>query len=202
VIDNSVVTGSVNWTYAGLNKNHEICFACDDPTVVQRYVTHFVVLTRRSSRLDAASPPSNGLVFFIPDHQKALRSALSNAFDAATSKICLSMYAFTSGWCWEKVTAAARRGVSVQVILEPDQIRTPALVARAKQAGVRIKKYTSASGAILHDKCVLIDDMVWLGSMNLTGVGLRYNDENMVMVKDAAVVRKITESFNVLFNVL
>lgn len=199
VIDNHLVTGSANWTYAGLNKNHEVCFLCDTPAVVQRYVTHFIVLTRRISGLAALSPPSNGAVFFIPDHRKSFRSALIAAIDKAERRICISMYAFTSKWCWQKVIAAAARGVLVKLILEPSQITTPAYIIQAQKFGVKVKKY-GVNRDILHDKCVIVDDKVWLGSMNLTGVGTSSNEENMLLMHEPSLVTKVAACFDRLFD--
>ncbi len=201
VIDNRLVTGSANWTHAGLNKNHEVSFLCDNPLVVQRYVTHFIVLTRRISGLAALSPPSDGTVFFIPDHRKSLRSALGAAIDKARSRICIAMYAFTSKWCWQKIIAAAVRGVMVRLIMEQSQITTPAYVARAQRAGVKVKKY-AFNGDVLHDKCVIIDDEMWLGSMNLTGVGTSSNEENILRMHEPLLVTKVATCFDRLFDSL
>ncbi|MDQ5890538.1 MAG: hypothetical protein QG604_412 [Candidatus Dependentiae bacterium] len=200
IIDNKVFMGSANWTHAGLNNNHEICAFFDDPSIVQGYATHFITLTRRIAGFAARSPLIGRSFFFIPDHRREARSRLDFLLEGARRRIWISMYAFTSIWCWKKLADAVQRGVSVKVVLEPSEIFPCMQRDKAVKVGVHVRRYKSSNGAILHDKCALIDDTVVFGSMNWTGAGMRLNEESVMLTDDRVIGEKVGHCFTQLFD--
>jgi len=201
LIDNQVWVGSANWTRAGLNKNHESCVLLSNNSIAQAFATHFVVLRRRSAGLSAEAPCcSSATVFFIPDNREALVAQLKAALIAANSSIMVALYSLTSRWFIQELVNAAGRATVVHVILEPSTIINQELVRKLRAAGVSVKKYrTAAAGGILHDKTIIVDNRLWLGSMNVTGAGMKYNHESMVVIEDVALVNKARNSFTTLW---
>jgi len=55
VVDNTVWTGSMNWTQAGNSRNQENLLRCDDPETVARYAQQFEILKKRCAH--RISPP-------------------------------------------------------------------------------------------------------------------------------------------------
>jgi len=198
IIDNQVITGSANWTRPGLQTNAEGVLVIDDPSIVQGYVSHFTTLVRRATGMKEYTPRNNAAVFFIPDHKKDVRQALTDALGQAKKQICIAMYACTASWSWQLLAAAAARGVLVQVLLEPTQVDSTVLRRYAYKNGIEVHRYSSPAG-ILHHKLAIIDDELWYGSMNWTRAGMRHNQENVVRIADAAISARVLETFKQLW---
>jgi cardiolipin synthase A/B len=120
---------------------------------------------------------------------------------AARHRICIEQAYFVPDRpLIEALANAARRGVSVEIILPDEQIdyqgvrrASRALWGPLLEAGVRIFEYQPA---MLHAKMLLIDDL-WLiaGSANLDFRSLYRNDEVYLVVRDRDVVQQHSECF-------
>jgi phosphatidylserine/phosphatidylglycerophosphate/cardiolipin synthase-like enzyme len=204
IIDNIILVGSANWTSRGLNKNHECCLLSTNRGLVQVVATYFKVLCRRTSGVAVALPvfDTEHDIFFIPDQAALLKKRLLGCIESAQQSIAVSMYAFTSGWLLRALCKAAARGVRVRVLLDPSQLHDERFIAQSKKHGIQCKIYhVLPGGGILHDKMLLIDKAeTWLGSMNWTRAGTRYNAESYMRVTQSAVVKKAEEVFEGLWN--
>ena len=88
---------------------------------------------------------------------------------------------------------AARHGVKVYVILEKSKDDRKSIASRSnkktakylKRAGIKVK--FDSEERMLHTKAVVIDDIVYIGSHNLTRSGLGRNCETSVKIKSKEV---------------
>lgn len=113
---------------------------------------------------------------------------------AASKEIVLIAPYFVPGRrLLREILKAKRRGVDVQICI-PDHTdyRTVDIAARTfftklLQYNIRIHLYPQ----MLHAKLSIIDDTVFVGSLNLDNVSLRYNFENGVFIHDAELQLKV-----------
>jgi hypothetical protein len=92
---------------------------------------------------------------------------------------------------------AARRGVSVRVVMTADRSWDSAFSALAK-AGVHIRLYPDESGALyIHAKVIVADagragHRVLIGSQNFSVASLSYNRELGILTRNAGVVAAVS----------
>jgi len=99
------------------------------------------------------------------------------------------------------ITAAARRGVKVRVILDLEHATHPISVintrtAKAlKEAGCEVK--FSFSSTLTHAKMVVIDgEWVVLGSHNFSKSAFTKNEEASILIQDSAICRTYLDWFD------
>lgn len=131
--------------------------------------------------------------------------ALTEALDRANSEIVLSMFLFkTNGFdgnqpdgILARLSAAAKRGVSVFVLLERDGDRR----SQVNGANGETAKRLRAAGIVpvfdspertMHAKIAVIDRRrVFLGSHNITQSALKYNREVSLCVDSPALAEEL-----------
>lgn len=122
----------------------------------------------------------------------ATRSMVADLIDNARSKLRIMMFTFTDDEMVEKTIAAHRRGVDVQVILDPNVhafglrlMGAPNIstVQQFKAAGIPVKAYQTRPGSQMHIKAMMVDDrFCCFGSTNFTKAGFDSNNETFVKV--------------------
>ena len=129
---------------------------------------------------------------------------LIQKLNESQSHILVSMYIFkTTGSksnaankVRDALTAAAKRGVNVKVLLEIEDERSSSLNEENRstadslvQGGVNV--YFDSPHRRTHVKAVVIDDRyTFIGSHNLTASALQYNKELSLMIDSAEVAKK------------
>jgi phosphatidylserine/phosphatidylglycerophosphate/cardiolipin synthase-like enzyme len=116
--------------------------------------------------------------------------------EQAKKEILVAVYAFTSDELAAAVARARQRGVTVQVIVDREfdagNERSKARFLEAQKIPLRrvsgIKSNTTEKeGGLMHQKFAVIDRrMVFTGSYNWTHSADRFNDENLLLFRDAA----------------
>lgn len=197
IVDNTVITGSVNWTRSGFFANAESCIVFDETDVVSDYVTHFNTLLRRAAGFSERTKTQSPNVFFIPDQRVEYKQHLLAAIQEAHHCIHIAMYACTVSWIWKALKDAAQRGVQVRVVLESTQIHPQKQMHAACKEGVSVFISQAACGS-MHHKLICIDGVVWCGSMNLTPAGTWRHQENVVRIEDKLVSERAKTTFDTL----
>jgi len=137
--------------------------------------------------------------------------ALVKAIDGAEKEIVMSFFLFkTNGYAnnypdiiVSHLISAARRGVTVKVILEKGNDSN--LAKNNKETGIRLKNggvnvYFDRSATKTHTKVVVIDRRyTFLGSHNLTSSALKYNNELSILVDSPKVARETLNYINTLY---
>jgi phosphatidylserine/phosphatidylglycerophosphate/cardiolipin synthase-like enzyme len=114
-----------------------------------------------------------------------------DAIAAARRTVRMQIYAFTSRPILAALVAARRRGVVVRAIVDRGQFHDDRndtqAVRRLAAAGVPV--FVDSVPGLMHDKIMIIDDATVLtGSFNYTWSAEHRNAENLVTIRDPAVV--------------
>ena len=133
--------------------------------------------------------------------RRAIELSYVQAIRRAQTRIDIAVPYFYPGRGFRRaLTAAARRGVRVRLLLQGKvDYRIAALAARAvydemRARGVRIYEYTPA---FLHAKVALVDDdWATVGSSNIDPLSLLLNLEANVVVRDAPFTAALAQRFD------
>ncbi len=97
----------------------------------------------------------------------------------------------------DALIAAYRRGVSVRVVTDSDNIDAQE-VQELKQAGIQVLGDRHES--LMHDKFVVIDrSVVWTGSMNFTTGGGYLDNNNLIRLRSPKLGEAYTTEFEQMF---
>jgi PLD-like domain len=110
---------------------------------------------------------------------------------SARSKIDLAAYDLTDRAVIDALIDAKRRGVALRILLDPSQ---PQALDRLREIsdGIRMKR----PGPYMHLKSYALDGrLVRSGSANLSASGLKQQDNDIVIIQDAAIVRAFEARF-------
>ena len=148
----------------------------------------------------------NTVVTYSNAFINATRSLVEDGLDKAQSKIRIMMFTFTDDSVVDKVIAAHRRGVDVEVLLDPNLhafglrlMGAPNLstVRQFKKAGIPVRAYMTQPGNQMHIKAAMIDDRyTYWGSTNWTKAGFDSNNETYVRVDSPVIAQKFNRLFD------
>lgn len=150
--------------------------------------------------LDVGRLPATALrsrAHFSPgnDCLDAIRSQLR----AARQRADLCVFTLSDDRIAEEVLLAHRRGVALRFITDNDkELDAGSDVSRLRREGVPVR--VDRTEAHMHHKFALIDG-TWLlnGSYNWTRSACQYNEENLVVCNDPALVQSFQERFDTLW---
>jgi phosphatidylserine/phosphatidylglycerophosphate/cardiolipin synthase-like enzyme len=153
-----------------------------------------------SSVVSAAMPQ----IYFSP--QDHLSDRLISLINAEQKSIETAIYCFTHREIAKALIAAKKRGVEVEVIVDPFSVKIKAPLASLVKAGIPVYVFSppevvTNGGKVLrtplmHDKfCVFGDGKVWTGSFNFTYEASRSNAENAVVLDASEAVDSYREHF-------
>lgn len=192
LVDDSVWTGSYNWTRAGASRNRECAVVLQDRMIADYFAHHFALLKRRCMGIVAPLLPARGGVYFLPDHAALVKKALCDDCQQAQRRIVVLLFDFTSNTLLTQLYHAARRGVSILLVVDQRATDTPEkkrwLCQLAGAGSVTIKRYAQKR-SLMHCKIAIMDDVMWVGSMNWTRAGMHKNQENVVRITTPTVVQ-------------
>ena len=117
------------------------------------------------------------------------------AIHSAQSQILVQAYALTSKPIVEALIEAKNRNVSVHVLCDESQSRTPySRVAQLKKGGISVE--IDPVGGLAHNKVMVIDEKVLLtGSYNWTNAANTKNAENLLVIEDQKMIQIFKENW-------
>jgi cardiolipin synthase A/B len=122
--------------------------------------------------------------------------AIRELIDRAKTRLDIENAYFSDADMIQRVTAAAKRGVKVRVVVSEKSNNTQATAALKHNydamldAGVKIYEYP---GAVVHSKVVVADNTVVFGTVNFDAWALYRNYEVAMMARSAATANLIEE---------
>jgi phosphatidylserine/phosphatidylglycerophosphate/cardiolipin synthase-like enzyme len=123
--------------------------------------------------------------------------ALVEAIDAADASVEMAIYDLDLDNVRDALLRAHDRGLAVLLVVESDNLDTPALHDLIA-AGVPV--VADGRSALMHDKFTVIDGgEVWTGSMNYTVNDAYFNDNNLIRLRDTAVAQVFAAEFDEMF---
>ncbi len=176
-----VFTGSMNFTatgFSGFNANSVVVINCTDTAV--RFTSEF-------ERLYTGAAAQSGAGVYFSPNDTIVAGHLVPLIDSAREYVYVPAFIVTHEGFAQSLIRAKARGVDVKVIIDAVNPLGPGSKTEAlRQAGVEVKAENYAGK--MHSKSVIIDDrFIGVGSMNFSYSGERINDENVVILEDAAL---------------
>jgi cardiolipin synthase len=181
------IFGGMNWG-RGSYRNHDF-----DLVVMGSVVAHLDSIFARDlvrcgwagKAPGGSTPDPPALQFFTTYPEEQVRPAVLDAIATARNSVFVEMYVLTDGQVMSALGSAARRGVEVWVLFDPNQELNQAAAARLRQSGVTVRFYRS-SGEKLHAKAMVVDGRrLTVGSANWTSSGFTRNHELDAVVENS-----------------
>lgn len=198
-----VWTGSANWTTSGLRSNANDAVRIDHPELASRYTEAFERLFVEEkfgdSTLGISAQPvvvdeSNVRVYFAPHPQ--LEDEIIRYIQEAQQSIRIAMFAYTNDKIHKALLDAMTRGVNIQALWGNRTQRDCDVSEIDEMLQLNIGYIVPIAGA-MHHKFVLIDDQRLItGSANWSANGVKYNDENILVIENPALVSAYNNHFN------
>ncbi|MHB9026799.1 MAG: phospholipase D family nuclease [Armatimonadota bacterium] len=122
-------------------------------------------------------------------------AAITGRLAQARKTVLVQAYSYTSQPITAALVDAARRGVTVQVILDKSQERTRYTGAGTLRQA-RIPVYTDSAHGIAHNKVIIIDgEIVITGSFNFSQAAEEKNAENLLILRSSRLAARYTENW-------
>lgn len=132
-----------------------------------------------------------------PQATGGVDGSLVEAIDAARLSVEVAAYSITLNSFRNALLRAHRRGVSVRIVMESDNMGTSD-VQRLLEAGIPI--VGDNQEGLMHDKFVVIDrSEVWLGSMNFTDSGTYEDNNNIIRIRSTKIAENYAVEFAEMF---
>jgi phosphatidylserine/phosphatidylglycerophosphate/cardiolipin synthase-like enzyme len=214
----AVWTGSTNWTDDSWTREENVIVTIDSAGVAIRFQDDFAQLWRKRKVEPTGNVPTNALdvgdadvrTWFSPKRGEKLAHEIGSRIAAAQRRVRVASPVITSGPILGTLAEVAADGkVDLAGVVDATQInevlgqwkangnaswKTPALRFLMHQGGFTGKRSTPyAPGAVhdyMHAKVTVCDDIVFIGSFNLSHAG-ETNAENVVEITDAALAERM-----------
>jgi len=149
-------------------------------------------------------PIANYQVLFSPD--EAVAEELISLIDKETKSIKAAVYTLMHRGIAKALVNAHKRGVHVEVIVDPHSVRARSPVKKMGSSSLPVFVWNpdiskeqgekQARVPLMHDKfCVFGNNRVWTGSFNFTFQASNYNRENVLILENAQVAQRYLEEF-------
>ena len=206
--DNSIVTGSMNFSKTGLSGfNTNTIFFIDSKEIAQIYKSEFNQMILGSFQKQKNNVKHNTVIIgdtkitplFSPK-DKIIENYLINYINNSKDYIYIPAFIITHEKFSNALISANKRGVKVKVIVDATHTSSAkSKIKNLRNSGVSLKVENFAGK--VHSKSIIIDDKyVISGSMNFTNSGENANDENLLIIEDEKLAKYYKGFFEYLWN--
>lgn len=194
VADGEAVVGGMNWG-AHSDRNHDYVLETRLPVEIEQLVRIFEQdWALAGGRPAPLSPARSEVAQTAPGDE--IRMMLNTALGAARQHVLAEVFTLTDPEVIAELAAAHARGVTVRVLLDPNQPYNRRAYDVLRSSGVEVRWYPIPRGALLHAKIGLFDGVLVLGSANWTLSGLGVNHELDIETQDPHAVAAYRSRFN------
>ena len=214
----SVWTGSTNWTGDSWTREENVVIELDSPALAARYQADFEQLwttreVRKSGKVDTDAIAIDGVQvrpWFCPGRGEQLAHRIAAAIGAAKRRIRIASPVISNGPILGTLAQAASDGkVDIAGVVDRTQVREvvsqwrkngnaewkePLLRTSLTRATFTGKISTPYAPGSIHDymhaKVTVADDVVFIGSFNLSHSG-ELNAENVLEIADPALAERM-----------
>ena len=205
VIDKSEVwLGSMNFTDSGTYDDNNHIIRIHSTKIAENYTIEFEEMFNENlfgENVRAATPHPELTIdkvdvknYFSPDD--GVLSAFAPVVDSAQESIYFLAFSFTSNELGDIVRAKDAAGLNVRGVMEDEQVKSnqgteydPFL-----QAGLEVR--VDGNAGQMHHKVFIIDEkIVVLGSYNFSQSAETRNDENVLIIYNAAIAQQFMQEF-------
>lgn len=199
----TVYTGSANFTATGLSGfNSNLVLVFNSEKIADIYTQEFeqmynLKFSVKKEKILNKNFKFNGddISFCFSPKDSCVEKLVLPVIKGAKKEILMPMYTFTHKEIENELEKAAARGVDVKIII--DAAGAEAIGSRhhnLRRKGVAVK--TENFAGKMHTKALFIDkEISIIGSMNYTASGDRFNDENIVLIKNEKLAQKGKDYF-------
>jgi phosphatidylserine/phosphatidylglycerophosphate/cardiolipin synthase-like enzyme len=217
--DQAVLTGSANWTVDSWTRQENVIAIVDDPDVARSYAANFEELwskqdVGRSGRIQPKPVDVDGVrvtAWFTPGHGEDLSQRIATAIGSARSRVRVASPVITSGPVLGTLAELADKGGrDIAGVVDGPQTATvfqqwrdnghtawkiPLLAAILRKLPFSAKPSTPwtpelAVHDFMHAKVTIADDVVFVGSFNLSRSG-EENAESVLEIHDASLADRL-----------
>jgi phosphatidylserine/phosphatidylglycerophosphate/cardiolipin synthase-like enzyme len=194
IADGVAAVGGMNWGEHSF-RNHDFVLETHASVEVDRLVSIFDQDWSLAGGLPSPLPAAAAEVAQTTPGEE-IRTMLESALNHAGRMVLAEVYTLTDPEVIAELAAAHRRGVTVRVLLDPNQSYNFRGYAVLSASGVEVRWYPIPRGALLHAKIGLFDGELVLGSANWTLSGLGVNHELDIETEDPGAVAAYAERFS------
>jgi len=193
IVDGEAAVGGMNW---GRHSDHNHDYVLETRVTID--VDRLVRIFEQDWSLAGGRP--SPLVAVAGDVAQTapgaeIRSMLQKALGDAVRQVLAEVYTLTDPEVIARLVDAHRRGVTVRVLLDPNQAYNLHGYAVLRAGGVEVRWYPVPPGTLLHAKIGLFDGKLVLGSANWTRSGLDVNHELDIETADPVAVAAYAARF-------
>lgn len=202
----TIVAGSYNPTQN--NSHHENLIIIESATLAKNYYEEFAQLKKINKGLQSnkQKTKTTKIIFnnqtlenyFCP--QDKCQKKVIEKIKQANKTIDFLLFTFTDKEIAQEIINKKEEGVQVRGIVENFQNKQQWTVPMLKENNITIKLHSSNN--FQHNKIIIIDDEVILGSYNPTNAANTINDENILIITQTNMVRQYKDYFEDFFDFL
>ncbi len=161
-----------------------------------------ITTTFRSTPSQPISPILQ--VYFAPQDQIKITNTLFDLLDNARKQILIAIYWITDNAIIEKIIAAKRRNIDVQIVIDETTPQVDDIITQLLQndiVPIICPSKPPYNTGIMHNKFVAIDDTkVFTGSANFTQAALsssaiKNNFENVMVINSTDIAQQFIDAF-------
>ncbi|HEX5246064.1 MAG TPA: phospholipase D-like domain-containing protein [Gaiellaceae bacterium] len=214
----SLWTGSTNWTADSWTREENVIVTVDSPELAARYTTDFEQLWTRRDVMHSGKVDTSPLQvadatirpWFCPGRGEQLAHRIAKAIGTATRRVRIASPVLSSAPILATLAQVVTDGkVDVAGVVDRTQVlevlrqwhengnaswKEPLLRTTLSHAPFSGKRSTPYGPGTVHDymhaKVTVADDVVFVGSFNLSHSG-ELNAENVLEIADAAVAERL-----------
>lgn len=214
VFDNqSVWTGSMNFTENCAHRNNNHGIFIDDARVAANYATKFGWMFEQRKFGGAPSKSAR-----IPNPVVTLGdgTAIENYFSThdnvadrlvqkigqARASVHFLAFSFTHDGMGQAMLQRANAGIPIKGVFEKTQASTSySEYSRLRTAGAPVEVYLDANSHNMHHKVLILDsETVVAGSFNFSDGADKQNDENVVIIRNREIAKRFEYEFQRVFS--
>ena len=211
VIDEKyVLTGSANPTDNGVFRNDNDILIFESEYIAKNYLNEFAQMSagyfgyNKKSYIDYANVTLlyNDMSIIISSYmcpQDRCDRVVSNLLEKAEKEILIASFVFTNDDFAEILIRKHEQNVEIYAIIESRSVNSRGTVYPMLSEIFEFK--IDRNPGTMHHKFFVIDEKyVITGSMNPSLSGVRYNDENILVIYSEDIAMKYKNHFNYLFS--
>ena len=193
IVDEVAAVGGMNW---GKHSDHNHDYVLETRVAID--VDRLVRIFDQDWSLAGGHPsPLAAVVGEVAQTAPGaeIRLMLETALVHAVHRVLAEVYTLTDPEVIAELVEAHRRGVSVRMLLDPNQAYNLHGYSVLRVGGVEVRWYPVPRGTLLHAKIGLFDGELVLGSANWTLSGLGVNHELDIETRDVGAVAAYAARF-------
>ncbi len=144
---------------------------------------------------------SNGITYYFSRQTANVDKELINAINSSKHTLDIAIYSLTKKSIVDSIISAKKRGVEVEIIT--DKVQSGGKTENAQLKLLKNNKIPikiNSHSGLMHLKMTVADDVVSTGSYDYSDNSTNFNDEMIVMIKDAATANTWKTEFQKMWN--